>query len=220
MSTQQRGATSSKLQSSLRTESMAYPSSATANLVSKAQYYARRYQKPIMAAAALLLFGLLFSATGSPSSSMGGHVGVLRGSTPSYFGGALRPGYFFPEDAVNKKDNKFYFAAVTDLDELSKVETEKKPTFRSIIMPGTLTQLVKEKGKITYSIDMGKPRELITKHNEAGRGAEFSELQIFQNRLYTFDDRTGDVFEILNKPDGASSYVVPRFIITEGDGET
>ena len=36
----------------------------------------------------------------------------------------------------------------------------------------------------------------------------------------TFDDRTGDVFEILNKPDGTSSFVVPRFVITEGDGET
>ena len=161
---------------------MAYPSSATANLMSKAQYYARRYDKPIMAVAGLLLFGLLLAATSSPSSSMGA-VGVLRGSNPSYFGGALRPGYFLPEDAVNKKENKFYFAAVTDLDELSRVETEKKPTFRSILMPGTITQLVKDNGKVTYSIDMGNPRELITKHNEAGRGAEFSELQLFQNRL-------------------------------------
>eukprot|EP00977_Amphora_coffeiformis_P022155 scaffold10570_cov176-Amphora_coffeaeformis.AAC.5 len=182
MSTQQRGA-SSKIQSSLRTESMAYPSSATANLISKAQYYARRYDKTLMVIAGVLLFGLLLAATSSPSSSMKG-VGVLRGSKPSYFGGAVRLGYFFPEDAVNKKENKFYFAAVTDLDELSKVETEKKPTFRSILMPGTLTQLVKDNGKVTYSIDMdmANPRELITKHNEAGRGAEFSELQLFQNR--------------------------------------
>jgi soluble calcium-activated nucleotidase 1 len=59
-----------------------------------------------------------------------------------------------------------------------------------------------------------------TGHNEAGRGGEFSELQIYNNRLLTFDDRTGDVFEILNKPSGKESFVVPRFVITEGDGDT
>lgn len=131
----------------------------------------------------------------------------------------MRPGYFKVEDSVG--DKKFNFAAVTDLDELSMVEgTEKKPEFRSILQSGTITQLEKEKGKVTYSIDFGGKRELRTKHNEAGRGAEFSELTIFQNRLYTFDDRTGDVFEILNKPEGDVSYVVPRFVVTEGDGET
>ena len=36
----------------------------------------------------------------------------------------------------------------------------------------------------------------------------------------TFDDRTGEVFEILNTKDGTDSFVVPRFVITEGDGDT
>ena len=155
------------------------------------------------------------------TSSANDSIKVLRGSTPTFFGGALRPGYFTPANAV--KDNKFYFAAVTDLDELSRVEGEKKPTFRSVLLPGTLTRLEREKGVVSYQIEFGskeQERELLTKHNEAGRGAEFSELTVFQDRLYTFDDRTGDVFEILNRDDGASSYVVPRFVITEGDGET
>ena len=44
--------------------------------------------------------------------------------------------------------------------------------------------------------------QLPTHHNEAGRGAEFSELAVFYDRvahlhtLYTFDDRTGLVFEV------------------------
>ena len=67
---------------------------------------------------------------------------------------------------------------------------------------------------------MEETRELKTHHNEAGRGAEFSELTIFRNRLLTFDDRTGEVFEILNQADGKSSFVVPRYVLTEGDGDT
>lgn len=129
----------------------------------------------------------------------------------------MRPGYFKVEDSVIKNDKtKFHFAAVTDLDELSVVEGARKPTFRSILQSGTVTQLDKER----YSIEFGAKRELLTKHNEAGRGAEFSELTIYQNRLYTFDDRTGDVFEILNNAKGDDSFVIPRFVITEGDGET
>ena len=45
-------------------------------------------------------------------------------------------------------------------------------------------------------------------------------MTLYNNRLLTFDDRTGDVFEILNTEHGTGSYVVPRFVITEGDGET
>ena len=198
---------------------MAYPQSSASNFISKVQYFARRHNQPIMVVTALMAFVLILAAS-SNTPFPGNAVVTLRGSTPSYFGGALRPGYFFPEDAVQANEGKFYFAAVTDLDELSKVEGENKPTFRSVLLPGILSSNKDEKGKVTYRMEMGTPRELITKHNEAGRGAEFSELTLYQNRLYTFDDRTGDVFEILNKADGQESFVVPRFVITEGDGET
>jgi len=63
-------------------------------------------------------------------------------------------------------------------------------------------------------------RTLTSAHNEAGRGMELSELTMFQNRLLTFDDRTGTVYEILSKNGGAESMVVPRLIITEGMGDT
>lgn len=133
----------------------------------------------------------------------------------SHWGGAANPGYFLPKDAVPSKGH-FKFAAVTDLDQLSRMPGDK-PKFRSVLLPGTLTH--QTSGKYLYDLQFETPRTLVTKHNEAGRGAEFSELTLYQNRLLTFDDRTGDVFEILNK-DQDESFVVPRFIITEGDGET
>eukprot|EP00591_Stephanopyxis_turris_P007694 CAMPEP_0195517012 /NCGR_PEP_ID=MMETSP0794_2-20130614/9508_1 /TAXON_ID=515487 /ORGANISM="Stephanopyxis turris, Strain CCMP 815" /LENGTH=262 /DNA_ID=CAMNT_0040645741 /DNA_START=753 /DNA_END=1541 /DNA_ORIENTATION=- len=49
---------------------------------------------------------------------------------------------------------------------------------------------------------------------------ELSELTIFDNRLLSFDDRTGTVFELLNKDNGRETFVVPRMVITEGDGDT
>lgn len=168
-----------------------------------------------MVGMAFLVFLVLLSASGGGIDS--GTMTSLRGlPSATHFGGAARLGYFFDKDAIDSKSKSFHFAAITDLDELSKVEGERKPTFRSVLATGKLVQVDKR----AYKIELEGSRELFTQHNEAGRGAEFSELQLYQNRLYTFDDRTGDVFEILNKPDGTSSFVVPRFVITEGDGET
>lgn len=90
-------------------------------------------------------------------------------------------------------------------------------TYRSLLLPGTITHDVTTN---KYSMVMEATRTLKTKHNEAGRGAEFSELTVFDNHLLTFDDRTGGVFEIMNTKDGKDSFVAPRYVITEGDGDT
>jgi soluble calcium-activated nucleotidase 1 len=129
----------------------------------------------------------------------------------------MRKGYFFAQDAI-VDNHTFKFAAVTDLDQLSRDKESSKPLFRSILLSGTVARTPESN---QYTITFDDPyRVLRTKHNEAGRGAEFSELVIYQNRLLTFDDRTGDVFEIVNKPGGKDSFVVPRLVFTEGDGET
>lgn len=132
----------------------------------------------------------------------------------SSFGGAVRAGYFKIADSA--KGNEIRFAAVTDMDELSRVKGDGKPTWQSNMILGSITP---KDNKYTVNFEP-EMRHLTTKHNEANRGAEFSELAIYNNRLLTFDDRTGDVFEILNAPDGAGSFVVPRFVITEGAGDT
>lgn len=52
-------------------------------------------------------------------------------------------------------------------------------------------------------------------HSEAGRGMELSELVLFDERLYTCDDRSGIIFEIENyKSDEAKA--IPRYILMEG----
>lgn len=134
------------------------------------------------------------------------------------FGGAKRPGYFYPKDAI-LSSHEFLFAAVTDQDKASRdpAAALEKPRFQAILLPGILKR---DKQTGLYTIEFRKERDIITKHNEAGRGAEYSDLQLFDNRLLTFDDRTGTVVEILNDDDGMSSTVSPRFVFTEGYGHS
>ncbi|KAL3911156.1 MAG: hypothetical protein SGARI_001779 [Bacillariaceae sp.] len=142
--------------------------------------------------------------------------GKLMSSSVFQFGGAVHGGYFSVEGS-KIKDNQFRFAAVTDLDQLSLMKDERKMTYRSLLLPGVITH---DPVTNKYTMEMEETRTLKTKHNEAGRGAEFSELSVFDGRLLTFDDRTGDVFEILNTKDGKDSFVAPRYVITEGEGDT
>lgn len=202
-----------------RGESMAYPRHHSGSLA-KIQWYIRQNSRPVLATMAFFAFILVISSDILHDSDLG-PGGSFRGSNifksngRSSFSGAAHQGYFSIEDS-QIKENVFRFAAVTDLDQLSKVEGSK-PKFRSYVLPGKITF---NPDKNTYDLEMEPTRELVTGHNEAGRGAEFSELTIYNNRLLTFDDRTGEVFEILNTPDGKSSFVVPRFVVTEGDGDT
>jgi soluble calcium-activated nucleotidase 1 len=65
------------------------------------------------------------------------------------------------------------------------------------------------------------PAQVETAHNEAGRGCELSELVKFGDALYTFDDRTGIMFQIMNpaRSDAAEApFLVPRHIFSEGPG--
>ena len=211
-----------------RSESMAYPISPTSSLLSKCQYHARKSSKPILAIIAFTTLIVLITidavnrtnANEVSSMNMRGSVNTVSSSANFLWGGAIRPGYFYPKNAV-RSPTEFAFAAVTDLDELSKEKdgNPNKPAFYSTLLGGTLRK-DKQSGRYEIILDTDRTRKLVTKHNEAGRGAEFSELSIYQNRLLTFDDRTGKVFEIRNEPNGEESYVVPRFVITEGDGET
>lgn len=72
-----------------------------------------------------------------------------------------------------------------------------------------------------FTIDWDAPTDLYTTHNEAGRGAELSELVLYHNKLYAFDDRTGIMFEVLNYRNSAADpapMIVPRHIFMEGNG--
>ncbi|KAL3903489.1 MAG: hypothetical protein SGILL_010424 [Bacillariaceae sp.] len=201
-----------------RSESMAYPRHHS-GVLSKVQWYLRQHSMAVIATLAFLCFVLVVSSDSLHDSDLGpGSLrGKLMGSSSAFrYGGAIHGGYFSVEGS-KIKDNQFRFAAVTDLDQLSLMKDERKMTYRSVLLPGVITHDVATN---KYTMEMEETRTLKTKHNEAGRGAEFSELTVFDGRLLTFDDRTGDVFEILNTKDGKDSFVAPRYVITEGEGDT
>jgi len=209
-----------------RSESLAYPPQRSRTMLSKLQYYLRQKNWVAVGAIATLLFvGVLLvteTESGSSTNLLKGTSSLLGRSSGSVnWGGAVHAGYFSIQDSV-QKNGEILFSAVTDLDQLSRVVDSSKPKFRSIFLPGKLIQPVGATGAATYQIVLNdsQKRTLYTHHNEAGRGGEFSELTVYNNRLLTFDDRTGDVFEILNDQSGTGSHVVPRFVITEGAGET
>jgi len=189
-----------------RAESRAYPKN-HGGVFTKIQLYFRQHSRAFLATVGFLGFVLIVSSDRLHNSSIG--------RIDSSFSGTVNGGYFSVADSVIG-NNQYRFAAVTDLDQLSKVEG-KKLAYKSILQPGTITY-DSEENKYTMKLDA--ERMVTTKHNEAGRGAEFSELTVFDNRLLTFDDRTGEVFEILNTRDGKDSFVAPRYIITEGNGDT
>ena len=180
----------------------------------------RQNVKAILATSTFFIFVLLLSSD-SVYRKSDADFSHLRKKTPPYFqhsfAGAMHPGYF-ATPVVSSLTHSFPFAAVTDLDQLSKVKDSSKPLFKSILLSGILNY---DPARNAYTIaNLDDHRQLFSSHNEAGRGAEFSELVIFDHRLLTLDDRTGTIFEILNKNHGAESFVVPRMVITEGKGDT
>lgn len=229
------GAATNGATRTLRSESMAYPKTSRTNtLWTKLQFYARHNMKAIIASVAFLSLLLVMTSdaihdVAGPGAATSNHRSFLRfrsntnAAVNVHWGGAAHAGTFDVQDSVDaalSTSDKvvYHFAAVSDLDQLSSVKEKSKPTFRSILLPGLLTRNTAD-GRYDITIQDDQKRILTTEHNEAGRGGEFSELTIYNNRLLTFDDRTGDVFEIIQTAKDAPM-VVPRFIITEGEGDT
>ena len=144
------------------------------------------------------------------------------------FGGAVERGHFRILDSlILRTENsgilrkKFRFAAIADLDQLSKLPTNNgKLKFHSILQPGVLSySFDRSSRKHSYSLDFEKSSQLVSGHNEAGRGMELSELTIYNDRLLSFDDRTGAIFELLPSKGGDGELsITPRFVISEGNG--
>ncbi|GMH83505.1 hypothetical protein TrVE_jg5559 [Triparma verrucosa] len=186
------------------------PSSPMNNAAAHIHLWFRRNLKLAFLFSVVLIIFLLLSSSPSPPGSYIRGSSNVHGSSYKFFGGAVRPGEFTVESSVISS-TEFHVASVADLDKRSKHEGGGK--WFSILTPGVL----KRKGE-RYSIDWGEEIKIYTKHNEGGRGMELSELTVYDGRLLSFGDRTGIVFEFLKKD--ASIKGVPRFILTEGDGET
>jgi soluble calcium-activated nucleotidase 1 len=197
-------------------ESLAYASTNTVQShMARILHFFRQHATVVTLGISLIVFLVILSEEEVGGSSKGGYSGLRKGKLDTHWGGASHAGYFDPQSAV-LSPSSFSFTAVTDMDELSRVPDSKKPVFQSFMKPGQLNFDTKSN---SYSVELGDIRTLVSKHNEAGRGMELSELTLYQNRLLAFDDRTGSIFELLNK-DEKETFVVPRFVITEGDGDT
>ena len=78
---------------------------------------------------------------------------------------------------------------ITDEDKSSKYEDKWYSHFY-------LGGLTKDPSNDAYSYHQYSVYVVDTKYNESGRGAEFSEIVYFNDHLYTFDDKTGGMFEV------------------------
>ena len=106
-------------------------------------------------------------------------------------------------------DGKRYkIAVIADLDEERSKIPGAKYGWQSYFKTGYLTK--SNNGK--YEVEWTDIITLTTKINEKGRGLELSELCVFNRRIYSVDDRTGIVYQILN------GKAIPWVILMDGDG--
>ncbi|KAK6643364.1 hypothetical protein RUM43_004869 [Polyplax serrata] len=105
----------------------------------------------------------------------------------------------------------YRIALVSDLDTSSKSQSETN-VWLSHLQKGYLlwnpslnsVSIMWDKSKVYLKSSL----------SQGGRGMELSELVVFNGKLYTMDDRTGVVYEIVGDE------VVPWVILPDGDGRT
>lgn len=102
---------------------------------------------------------------------------------------------------------EFRIGLVADDDEKSKVADES--TWVSYLKTGCLT--LSSNGRLSVSWDP-EVTTLYSHISEKGRGAELSELVVFNGKLYTVDDRSGIVYEVRGEK------LVPWVILEDGPG--
>jgi len=123
------------------------------------------------------------------------------------------PQYFKQRSDSCTVQNPCTILAVADMDKASS--SEDKKSFNSLIAKGIMYEDSNSAWHIEWE---DEPYNISNPLNEGGRGMELSELVLFENRLYTVDDRSGVIFEITHRNEKFD--VVARHIITEGDGHS
>jgi len=115
-----------------------------------------------------------------------------------------------------KNINRWKFAIISDMDHASKVEKEGDSFWRSWLQKASL---IRNPETGAYSIQWDSEKhELKTVINEKGRAMELSDLVKFNGKLYTCDDRTGIVYELIEKENKVKA--IPRHILMDGDGDS
>lgn len=118
----------------------------------------------------------------------------------------------FSEKLVHKKKKilgyEYPFEIIADLDKKA-ISGDKKNTFVSNIQLGSVYVL---NNTIVDIVLSSESFDIVTKYSFNGRGAELSELLFFHDKLYTFDDKTGIIYDV------ERDKLVPWVILSDGAG--
>jgi len=114
-----------------------------------------------------------------------------------------------PIETLSDGRLKYRIAAVADLDKKSRIA--KGDSWLSYILCGNL---IFDPHSSTVEINWNQEeQQLSSDYAAGGRGMELSDLVVFNGKLYTCDDRTGIVYEILD------SLLLPWVILRNGNGQ-
>lgn len=156
------------------------------------QGVARRYrQSAFIIVLFLIIFGLYYLRTPSTVSELG------------------RYAYQSMYHRYSPLSTEYHIMVVSDMDKASKISVGGKDAWKSTVKRGTL----KREASGKYSVRWTAEEEVSSKLNEAGRGMELSDLCFFNGHYYTFDDRTGIIFQLRGKE------AIPVNIMMDGNGE-
>nr|ANW11470.1 LolApy [Bichromomyia olmeca] len=106
----------------------------------------------------------------------------------------------------------YHFGLIADMDKKA-ISKSDPTTFNSDLKIDELQHNTKT-DKYTYVISRVK-KPVTTRFAYKGRGAELSEIVVFKNRLYTFDDKSGITFRLTK--DGE---LHPWVILANGNGDS
>lgn len=124
------------------------------------------------------------------------------------------PDYNFTYPLTNPtrsgSETTFRVAVISDLDTNSKAA--KKDQWVSYLLKGYLRY---DSSAETVKIYWDRRKTSLTSRTSTGgRGMELSELVVFNGKLYTCDDRTGIIYQIVG------NRTVPWVILSDGDGQS
>ena len=120
----------------------------------------------------------------------------------------------YPFTKPEKKANysKWKIAIISDRDKASK---NSETSWESRLKTGYLT-ITKNPRSASVEWDPADTDKLITYDlSQKGRGMELSELVVFDGKLFTCDDRTGMVYQLV----GNGESVLPFVHLNDGDGQ-
>ncbi|XP_068606385.1 soluble calcium-activated nucleotidase 1 [Brachionichthys hirsutus] len=167
--------------------------------------------KPIVAVAVSLAVLLVFvmhlnlGVRSSPYGSYGWRAGHSDTHRP---GSRYNDTYPLSLPETTPQGTRYRIGVIADLDTSS--HSEKKKLWYSYMQRGHL--LVSQSGD-RVAVEWDADKVVLEGHlSEKGRGMELSELVVFNGKLYSVDDRTGIVYQIIGKK------VVPWVILPDGDG--